>query len=66
MKLTRFNTPGTREPLCELAASELTAIQGGAVDDFPWDKLKELVAAIAGGGGTSNPMPSPRTVCFPK
>ena len=64
MESTRSNEIGRSAQLHELTADELVAIQGGGVNDFPWDKLKELVRAITG-AETVNTMPSPRTPCIP-
>jgi len=64
MKSTRLNDIAKGTHLQELTGGELIAIQGGGVNDFPWDKLKELVRAITGAGPV-NTMPSPRTPCIP-
>jgi hypothetical protein len=63
MQSTLFDTTGKSEQLHELAAGELVAVQGGGVNDFPWDKLKQLVSALT--GWTPNTQPSPRTPCIP-
>ena len=64
MKSIVVHTRPDSEQFHELADSELLAVQGGAVDDFPWNSLKALVSAIT--GWTPNTMPGPRTVCIPK
>jgi hypothetical protein len=41
----------------------MQAVEGGGVNDFPWDSLKRAIWAIT--GWSPNTQPSPRSPCIP-
>jgi hypothetical protein len=61
---TRSNEIPNCPQLHDLTVAELVAIQGGGVNDFPWDSLRELVRVITGAPAV-NTQPSPRSPCIP-